>query len=206
GACNEDAHRLAESLPAWDPFPEVRAALEDARSRRWKLAILSNTDRDFIDASMARLGVPFERAIVASEIGSYKPAHRHWDRFFEGTGAPREGHVHVAQSHIHDIEPATELGLRTIWINRPGGRREPAPARFSRSSASSGGAIGLTDGLRSIRSTKATSFTRRWSSTRSSECARPTSVVSRSALWPRTSLHSGSSSASATPSCGASIG
>ena len=129
GASNEDAHRLAESLPAWDPFPEVRAALEDARSRRWKLAILSNTDRDFIDASMARLGVPFERAIVASEIGSYKPAHRHWDRFFEETAAPREGHVHVAQSHFHDIEPATELGLRTIWINRLGERREPAPTR-----------------------------------------------------------------------------
>src|SRR5438034_1337215 len=82
-----------------------------------------------IRRELARLVVPFERAIVASEIGSYKPAHRHWDRFFEETGAPREGHVHVAQSHFHDIEPATELGLRTIWINRLGERREPAPTR-----------------------------------------------------------------------------
>jgi 2-haloacid dehalogenase len=126
-AGEEDA--LAEALPAWQPFPEVTAALEDARSRGWKLVILSNTDRDFIEASMARLGVPFERAIVASEIGSYKPGHRHWERFFEETGAREEDHVHVAQSHYHDVVPARELGLRTIWINRYGERHEPAPTR-----------------------------------------------------------------------------
>src|SRR5471030_1165512 len=43
----EDA--LARSMPTWQPFPETRAALEDARARGWKLAILSNTDRDFIE-------------------------------------------------------------------------------------------------------------------------------------------------------------
>ncbi len=105
------------------------AALQEARSRGWKLAILSNTDRDFIDASMARLAVPFELAIVASEIGSYKPAHRHWERFVEQTQAAREGHVHVAASLFHDIAPANELGLRSIWINRLGELPEPRPTR-----------------------------------------------------------------------------
>ena len=70
--------RSASSLPSWEPFPEVPAALEEARARGWKLAILSNTDRDFIGASKARLGIPFDETIVASEIGSYKPGHRHW--------------------------------------------------------------------------------------------------------------------------------
>jgi 2-haloacid dehalogenase len=107
----------------------VRAALEHARGRGWKLAILSNTDRDFIDASMRRIGVPFELAIVASEIGSYKPAHTHWQRFFEQTGASRERHVHVAQSYFHDVVPANALGLRSIWINRYGEHREPAATR-----------------------------------------------------------------------------
>jgi 2-haloacid dehalogenase len=129
GASDADAPALAEALPTWEPFPEVRAALEDVRSRDWKLGILSNTDRDFIDASMQGIGVPFEVAIVASEIGSYKPGHRHWERFFDETGASREQHVHVAQSHFHDIVPATELGLRSIWINRYGERHEPAPTR-----------------------------------------------------------------------------
>jgi 2-haloacid dehalogenase len=123
----EDA--LAGSLPDWQPFPEVPAALQEARARGWKLAILSNTDRDFIDASQARLSVPFELAIVASEIGSYKPAHRHWERFFEQTQADRERHVHVAASLFHDIAPANELGLHTIWINRLGEEATHPPSR-----------------------------------------------------------------------------
>jgi 2-haloacid dehalogenase len=124
-----DEESLPRSLPSWEPFPEVQDALAEARSRGWRLAILSNTDRDFIEASMQRLRVPFELAIVASEIGSYKPAHKHWEVFFERVDVPRDHHVHVAQSHFHDVVPGTELGLRTVWINRYGERREPVPTR-----------------------------------------------------------------------------
>jgi 2-haloacid dehalogenase len=127
-ALEADEHdALARSLPDWDPFPEVAEALADARARDWKLAILSNTDREFIDASLERIGVPFELAIVASEIGSYKPAPRHWEAFEAQTGAPRDAHVHVAASLYHDIAPAHALGLRTIWINRLGEEAEPQP-------------------------------------------------------------------------------
>jgi 2-haloacid dehalogenase len=129
GAPEGEQDALSSALPSWQPFPEVRAALEEARSRGWKLAILSNTDRDFIEASMTQIGVTFELAIVASEIGSYKPGHRHWLWFLEETGAPRNAHVHVAQSHFHDVVPATELGLSTIWINRYGEVHEPPPTR-----------------------------------------------------------------------------
>jgi 2-haloacid dehalogenase len=109
---------LARSLPSWEPFNEVRGSLEEARSRGWKLAILSNTDPDFIEASKKQLSVPFDETIVASAIGSYKPAHAHWEEFFRRTGADRSGHVHGAASVFHDIEPANELGLRSVWINR----------------------------------------------------------------------------------------
>lgn len=126
-AAEQDA--LARALPSWEPHPEVRASLKAARARGWKLAILSNTDRDFIEASMQQIGVPFELAIVASEIGSYKPAHAHWERFFERVEVPRERHVHVAQSYFHDIVPARELGLRSVWINRYGERRDPPATR-----------------------------------------------------------------------------
>jgi 2-haloacid dehalogenase len=119
---------LAAALPSWEPFPEVPAALEEARGRGWKLAVLSNSDRDLIEASIAQIGVPFELAVVASEIRSYKPAHAHWDQFFELTDAARARHVHVAQSHFHDIVPAHELALRSIWINRYGERHEPRPS------------------------------------------------------------------------------
>jgi 2-haloacid dehalogenase len=125
----DDEEALARSLPTWEPFPEVPPALERARARGWKLAILSNTDRDFIDASMERIGVPFELAIVASEIGSYKPRHAHWQRFFERVDVSRDRYVHVAQSHFHDIVPARELGLRSVWINRYAERHAPGATR-----------------------------------------------------------------------------
>jgi 2-haloalkanoic acid dehalogenase type II len=121
----EDA--LARSLPQWRSFPEVPAALEEARAGGWKLAILSNTDRDFIEASMDRLGVPFELAIVASEIGSYKPDPGHWRAFAERTGRPPD--VHVAASLLHDIAPANELGLPSVWINRLDERPGPQPTK-----------------------------------------------------------------------------
>jgi 2-haloacid dehalogenase len=122
GADGDGVTALAESLPEWPAFPDVRPALEALRAGGWRLAILSNTDRDYIDASIQRIGVPIDLAIVASEIGSYKPAPRHWTEFFTRTGAERARHVHVAASLFHDIEPAAALGLRAVWINRLGER------------------------------------------------------------------------------------
>jgi len=127
GAPADEEEALARSLPAWDPFPEVPAALEEARARGWKLAVLSNTDRDLLDASLERIGVGFELTIAASEIGSYKPARGHWDEFFARSGADPEHHVHVGASLYHDIAPATALGLRTIWIDRLGEEADPQP-------------------------------------------------------------------------------
>ena len=73
-------------------------------------------------------GVPVDLRIVASEIGSYKPAVRHWDAFFAQTGADRASHAHVAASIFHDIEPGGRLGLRCVWINRLAERSDLAPA------------------------------------------------------------------------------
>ena len=110
-------------------FPDVPDALAEARERGWRLVALSNSDSDLIEASLSAIGVPFDGAIVASDIGSYKPAQGHWRAFYESSGADASRHVHVAQSHFHDIAPANELGIPSIWINRLGERAEPAPTR-----------------------------------------------------------------------------
>lgn len=129
----ETARRLgvdadpAASLPDWPVFDDVRDALEEARGRGWRLGILTNSDRDLIGASMQAIGVPFDLAIVASEIGSYKPAHHHWHAFADAVG--RLPDVHVAQSHFHDVVPAQALGIPTIWINRLGESGDPRPSR-----------------------------------------------------------------------------
>ena len=126
-AGEEDA--LGRSLPQWPVFAEVPDALAEAKRRGWRLYALSNSDRDLIEASIRAIGVPFEGAIVASEVGSYKPAHGHWKAFYESTGADRSRHVHVAQSHFHDVVPADALGIPSVWINRLGERGRPAPTR-----------------------------------------------------------------------------
>jgi 2-haloacid dehalogenase len=114
----EDA--LAEALPDWPPFPDTRPALEELKARGWRIAILSNTDADLLDASLQRIGVPVDHTIVASEIGSYKPAPGHWDTFFRETEASRRRHIHVAASLYHDVEPCDRYGIPCVWINRLG--------------------------------------------------------------------------------------
>jgi 2-haloacid dehalogenase len=117
-----EADALAASLPGWTPFPEVPAALEQARQRGHRLVILSNSDPDLIAASIEQLGVQFDDAITASEIGSYKPAHGHWQEFERRHG--RLPDVHVGASLFHDVGPAAELGIPSVWVNRLGEGRK----------------------------------------------------------------------------------
>ena len=144
GAPADEQDALGRSLPGWEPFAEVPAALEEARSRGWRLAVLSNTDQELLDASLAQIGVEFDLTVVASEIGSYKPSRGHWDEFFARTGADPESHVHVGASLFHDVAPAAALGLRTIWVNRLGENAGPQPDVELRSLA------GLADSLDSL--------------------------------------------------------
>jgi 2-haloacid dehalogenase len=120
---------LERALPGWPPFPEVPGELAALRSRGWRLAVLSNCDREHIAASAGALGLAFDEVVVAQDVRSYKPAHAHWERFLELTGARRERHAHVAASPFHDIAPARELGLRRVWIDRGGERPAHEPDR-----------------------------------------------------------------------------
>lgn len=113
-----EADALAQSLPDWPPFVEVPETLRAIREAGWQTAVLSNTDPELLDASIGCIGVAFDVRITTAEAGSYKPARGHWDRFFEATGADRAHHVHVGASIYHDISPAQELGLQSVWINR----------------------------------------------------------------------------------------
>ncbi len=116
----DEADALGRSLPGWPVFEEVPAALGELRERGWRLAILSNTDRELIDASIASIGVEFDLAVVASEIRSYKPAPGHWEAFYAATGADATRHIHVAASLYHDVVPTGQMHIPCVWINRLG--------------------------------------------------------------------------------------
>ena len=134
---------LARSLPDWSAFPEVPAALDEARSRGWRLGILSNSDPGLIAASIERIGVPFDDVVTASGIGSYKPAHGHWQVFEERHG--RLPDVHVGASLFHDMGPAGELGIPSVWVNRLA--EQPGSHRPTREISDLGPLPGVLDGL-----------------------------------------------------------
>jgi 2-haloacid dehalogenase len=129
GAPEGEEGGLADSLPTWQPFPEVAEALSEARERGWKLAILSNSDPDLVAASKELIRVPFDETVVAAEIRSYKPALLHWVEFYGRTLADKRKHVHVAASAYHDIAPAARLRIPNIWINRLDEHPATAPTR-----------------------------------------------------------------------------
>lgn len=130
----DDARALASSVPDWPAFPDSVDALERL-SRRYRLIILSNVDRESFAASNRRLGVTFTSILTAEDIGSYKPSPRNFDALQAevrrlGIGEGRL--LHVAQSLFHDHVPAKAIGLPTVWINRrhdrPGWGATPEPA------------------------------------------------------------------------------
>jgi 2-haloacid dehalogenase len=117
---DDEPSALPESLPRWPPFPEVPGALRDLRARGYRIAILSNVDRDLLAASIARLGVEPDLAITAEDCGSYKPAPGHWRMFERRAGTSPAQTVHVGASLYHDIRAAGLLGYRTVFVNRHG--------------------------------------------------------------------------------------
>jgi 2-haloacid dehalogenase len=115
----QDRDALGRSLPSWSPFPEASGVLRQLRSRGWAMAILSNIDPDLLGASVQSIGVEPDLSITATEAGSYKPEHGHWETFRRLAGDP-DNHVHVAASLFHDIAPCADLGIPAVWINRLG--------------------------------------------------------------------------------------
>ena len=129
---DDEPSPLASSLGAWPPFAEVPAALRALREGAFKLAILSNVDRDLLELSIARLGVRPDLVVTAEDCGSYKPAPAHWLRFLERSGASTERTVHVGASQYHDMRPATALGFRSVFVDRHGEALETSPVRVIR--------------------------------------------------------------------------
>jgi len=115
---------LAEQLPGWEPFQDTNPALERLATE-YTLGILSNVDDDLLAGTLKHFTVPFDLVVTAERVRSYKPGTEHFEEARRIIGADR-GWLHVAASLYHDIEPASRLGIKTVWVNRknsPEGRR-----------------------------------------------------------------------------------
>lgn len=123
---------LPASLPAWTAFAEVPSSLRELQAAGRKIAILSNVDRDLITTSIPKLGIVPDLVVTAEDVGSYKPAAGHWQRFAELTGGSTADTVHVGASQYHDMVPAAALGYRTVFIDRHAEPLTTMPTRVLR--------------------------------------------------------------------------
>jgi 2-haloalkanoic acid dehalogenase type II len=120
----EDA-KFGQSIANWPPFPDSVDALQYLK-KHYKLAILSNVDRESFRSSNTRLQVEFDHVFTAEEIGSYKPNQRNFDYMITklaAQGIPKIEILHTAESLFHDHLPANRAGLASAWIYRRHGKQ-----------------------------------------------------------------------------------
>jgi 2-haloacid dehalogenase len=114
----EDGDHFAQSLITWEPFADTVAALQRLATK-FRLGIISNTDDELFAETKKKLAVTFDPIVTAQQVKSYKPSHRNFEEALRRAGLPKEQVLHAGQSVLHDVIPATEIGLRTVWVNRP---------------------------------------------------------------------------------------
>jgi 2-haloacid dehalogenase len=117
----EEQGVLADSLPSWPSFPDTTEALR-ALKKKYRLAVISNTDDDLFAETARHLGVEFDHLITAAQVRAYKPSPKIFAEAYKRIGLPPNRILHVAQSLYHDIVPARSLGQSTVWINRRHGK------------------------------------------------------------------------------------
>ena len=93
------------------------------------VGVLSNIDDTSFRQILEAVGLRFEVVVTAQRVGAYKPDLPHFSAALadlRALGIEKERVLHVAQSRYADIVPANQLGLKCIWVDRPGhvfGRR-----------------------------------------------------------------------------------
>lgn len=109
-------------------YPEVLGVLAalDGVPR----AVVSNADHEFLKGILARNGLRFDAIVTSESAQSYKPRPRIFEMALRTLDVQPEEVLHVGDSLQADVEGASRLGMRTVWVNRSGLRRgqtDPTP-------------------------------------------------------------------------------
>ena len=114
---SDEVRALVAEIERLKPFPDVVAALAQLRSHGYKLAILSNGDRDMLAAAGPHIGFAFDHVISVEEAGYFKPHWKTYAKAEEIIGANRTAILFVA-NHAFDCIGAKSYGMRTAFIDR----------------------------------------------------------------------------------------
>jgi 2-haloacid dehalogenase len=113
----DEVRRLVSEIEKLKPFPDVVAALDKLRAKGYKLAILSNGDRDMLKAAGPHIGFAFDYVISVQEAGYFKPHWKTYAKAEEILGQDRSCILFVA-NHAFDCIGAKSYGMRTAFIDR----------------------------------------------------------------------------------------
>jgi 2-haloacid dehalogenase len=113
----DEVRWLVSEIERLQPFPDVVAALEQLRASGYKLAILSNGDRDMLEAAGPHIGFAFDHVISVEEAGYFKPHWKTYAKAEELIGLARSSILFVA-NHAFDCIGARAFGMRTAFIDR----------------------------------------------------------------------------------------
>ncbi|HVA12585.1 MAG TPA: haloacid dehalogenase type II [Stellaceae bacterium] len=120
--------RLMACYRALDVFADVPASLRRLKEAGFATAILSNGTPDMLADAVraAGIGASLDRVLSVEEVGIFKPAAAVYRLACERL-AVRPAAIAFLSSNAWDIHAASAFGMRTVWCNRTGQRRERLP-------------------------------------------------------------------------------
>lgn len=118
-------------MAAWrdlKPFPDVAEGLRRLKGR-YRLVVLSNGERSFLDYLVAqRIAFPFDAVISVQEVGVFKP-HPAVYRVAARLLGEEPYHLLMVSANSFDVMGARSCGYHGAWVNREGLPYEETPYR-----------------------------------------------------------------------------
>lgn len=107
-------------------YDDVAPLLAAAREADIPLAIITNGASDDQRDKLRTLGIEgwFGAVVISGEVGVGKPDPAVFELALEGLGGEAGAACHVGDLLEADVAGANAAGVRSIWLNRNGARRE----------------------------------------------------------------------------------
>nr|OQO24866.1 hypothetical protein B0A51_07864 [Rachicladosporium sp. CCFEE 5018] len=121
----EAAIKHGSTIGSYPAFEDTVDAIKRL-AKHYKLIPISNVDHESFNGTLSGplTGCKFDAWYIAEDIGSYKPDLKNFHYLLGHVksefGAEKGELLHAAQSIFHDQEPAREVGLQSVWVDRYG--------------------------------------------------------------------------------------
>lgn len=112
---------LVSGIEKLKPFPDVLESLNQLH-QKYRLSILSNGDRDMLEAAKPFISFNFDLTISVQESGAFKPDKRTYAKAEEIIGVEfkdiERSNILFVANHAFDCIGAKAWGFRTVFIDR----------------------------------------------------------------------------------------